>query len=185
MFAYCNNNPVNYNDPNGELGVLGWSFIGSVTISAVANAVSTAINGGSTKDCLLAAVAGGAGAAAGFGIAWVTGFSPQGNVVGRAVATAVSDIGTTIMTSGELTFENCIQVAIDVSMDVCFSTVGYYYTSSIKNEILQNYLNAGIDGLTDVAETYLLGSEPEAKNSRISAKTGGTTVVGRTYSYAN
>ena len=191
MFTYCLNNPVNRTDSGGSLGIMFWSFVGVVAISAGANAISTAISGGSLEECLLAGLAGGAGAAAGFAVAWATGFSPQGNILGRATATVVSDLGTAWLINGELTTADYVQAGIDVTMDVCFSTVGYYYTTSIENEIVQNCVNAGLDGLTDIVETKLFytTSDSASMNTNYSgflpnsAKTSGGTYQNVAYMY--
>lgn len=106
MFAYCSNNPVNSIDPNGKLGVLFWSFVGAVTIGALSNGISTGLNGGTLEECLNAAYWGGVGAAAGFGVAAITGFSPQGNIAGRATATIITDLGTAYTDRGNWTVED-------------------------------------------------------------------------------
>lgn len=46
MFAYCGNNPVNYIDSNGEFALLA-AFAVATVIAGVANAISTAVTGGS------------------------------------------------------------------------------------------------------------------------------------------
>ena len=178
MFAYCNNNPINMSDPTGELGLMFWSFVSVVGISAGANAVSTYIAGGSTEECIKAAVAGGVGAAVGFGVSMATGFTPQGNVLGRAAATAVSDLGTALLTKGTLTAEDYVQAGIDAVMDMTYSAVGYYYTTSIKSDLVQSIVNTTIDAITDVSETYLFLGGP-GSNANVSPQ----NTVGRGYKY--
>ena len=155
MFAYCNNNPVNSIDPNGKLGVLFWSFVGAVTIGALSNGISTGMNGGTLEECLNAAYWGGVGAAAGFGVAAITGFSPQGNIAGRATATIITDLGTAYTDHGKWTVEDYALACVDAVMDMCYSTISYYYTPPIESDLGKNLINAGIDALTDGIETYL------------------------------
>ncbi len=159
MFAYCLNNPVNYVDYSGKIAVetitLIVALIGTSAISGAANALSTEINGGSRENVLCAAGIGALGGAAGFGVAWLTGFSSLGALGGRATATVISDLGTSWAINGELSEDDFIQTGVDVVLDVCYSAVGYYYTVPIKSDLVENLVNAGMDGLVDIMETYL------------------------------
>lgn len=168
-YSYCKNNPVNCLDTHGD-SVIGITLIagGIVSlVSGVANAVSTAVNGGSVEDCVVAGLVGFAGGAIGFGIAWATGFSVQGAVAGRAVGSALTDLGTTAAVNGKITLTDVASTAWDVVMDSCFSTIGYYYTNPITGFIKNNFINSAIDGFTDISETYLFGSKPDNKTSNL------------------
>ena len=54
MFAYCGNNPVSRIDSSGLLWELLVAGAVAALISGVANAVSTALAGGSFEDCVAA-----------------------------------------------------------------------------------------------------------------------------------
>ena len=171
MFSYCNNNPMLYTDHTGKVDVLFWSFVAVTSISAGGNAISTWISGGSMEDCFNAALAGGAGGAAGFGVAMLFGFTPHGNIAGRATATFISDLGTAWLMNDEVTASDIVFACTDVILDVSYSAVGYYYAEPIKNELVGNALNAGLDALIDIGETYLFYSnKPSASGASQTAK---------------
>ena len=161
MFVYCGNNPVSRIDESGELWGLATLVAGAVAavISGVANAVSTAMNGGSVEDCVVAGLVGAAGGAVGFITGYTvfacTGNALAANAAGRAASTLISDIGTPWCINGEVTGQDMINTGVDLTMDLCLSTVGYYYTEPITNTILNTAANAGIDLVVDVSETYL------------------------------
>ena len=172
MFAYCGNNPVMYSDPTGEVGILFWSFVAVTVISAGANAFSTWMNGGSAEECLSAAIAGGAGGAAGFTVAAFCGFTPQGNIAGRGTATLVCDLGTALLTNGDWTTNDYINAGVDAVMDMSYSAVGYYYTAPVKNDLVQNTLNALFDAVVDIGETYLFYNNNNT-NTQVTTQPGG------------
>ena len=178
MFAYCGNSPVNSCDPNGEFGVIFWSGVAAAVISGISNAISTACNGGSVKDCLVAGAVGAVSGAVGFATAAITGFSPVGSVLGRAVASTLCDLGTAYALNGEITGRDLATTAVDVTMDVCFSTIGYYYTEPINSELGQNVLNASLDGTTDVVETILCGQNDASQVERSLNTASGRKIVG-------
>ena len=173
MFAYCRNNPVIFIDPSGEFGLL-FAFVAATVVAGVANAISTAMSGGTVEECLVAGLIGGGSAAIGFGVAALTGFSPVGNVAARAVASTICDLGTTWYRNGEITGQDIATTAVDVTIDVCFSTVTYYYTDPIKDFGKQTLLNSSIDAGVDVLETKLFASQTQVNNSANAAKIGGS-----------
>lgn len=161
MFAYCLNNPVLYTDSNGESAVL-LAFVTATVVAGVANAISTAISGGTFEECLISGLIGAGSAAVGFGIALVTGFSPVGNIAARAVSSTICDLGTAWYRNGEITGQDIATTAVDVTMDVCFSATTYYYTDSIKDFGKQTLLNSSIDAGIDVLETKLYNTDKTA-----------------------
>jgi hypothetical protein len=64
MFAYCNNNPVNYSDPSGEFGLVTLGIIISVIIGGVVSAAATAASGASVEEVIVNGVIGAGSAAA-------------------------------------------------------------------------------------------------------------------------
>ena len=160
MFAYCGNNPVGRVDVTGEL----WEIIaaGAVAaiISGISNAVNTAHTGGSLQECLVAGVVGMVGGAVGFAVAAVSGFSPLGNVAGRAITTIISDLGTNLAINGKITGTDVAFAAADAIFDVCLSTVAYYY-NPVEALIPQTAINASVDGVIDYSETALLYSHSQ------------------------
>ena len=171
-------------DPTGELGILFWSFVAVVVISAGANAFSTWTAGGSPEDCFNAAIAGGIGGAAGFGMAMFLGFTPQGNIVGRATATLVSDLTTARLNNGELTASDYAYAGVDVVMDVCYSTIGYYYTVPIRNVFVQNAVNAAFDACVDNTETYLFYNNDTPTQQTSVQRRGNYVRTGGDFRYA-
>lgn len=152
MFAYCGNNPILYTDPSGEFG-LAFAFATATIVAGIANAISTGINGGTVEECVVAGLIGAGSAAIGFGVAMLTGFSPVGNVAARAVSTTICDLGTTLYRNGEITPQDIGTTVVDVTIDVCFSTVTYYYTEPIQDFGKQTLVNSIVDGGIDVLET--------------------------------
>ena len=188
MFAYCNNNPVNYIDPSGESCVL-FAFIAATIIAGVSNAISTAISGGSVEECVVSGFIGAGSAAAGFGVTFFTGFSPWGNIAARAVSSTICDLGTTWYKNGGITGQDIATTAVDVTMDVCFSTVTYYYTDPIKDFGKQSLINSSIDASVDIFETAIYGSQTQQKALTPNTAMGkdsenGPAVIGRGYNYA-
>ena len=167
MFAYCGNNPTNRIDNSGEgWGLLIGAGVVAAVISGISNAVSTARAGGSIEDCLVAGLVGTAGGAMGFAVAAIAGFSSWGNLAGRAVATTISNLGTSLALNGEITTTDLAKNAVDVTMDVCFSTIVYYY-NPIEDLIPQTAINATVDGLIDIAENelYYMPKSNQAANN--------------------
>ena len=187
MFAYCNNNPAMYSDPSGEAGLL-FAFIAATVVAGIANAVSTAISGGSVEECLVSGLIGAGSAAVGFGIALATGFTPAGNIAARAVSSTICDLGTTWYRNGEITGQDIASTAVDVTMDVCFSTITYYYTEPIKDFGKQTLVNSTIDAAVDVSESKLFSPQSQMQaqtNASNTAKGAGyygrPSIGGRIY----
>ena len=154
MFAYCGNNPVNRSDSGGNFWEIIVAGAIAAAVSGVANAISTAINGGSVEECLVAGLIGAGSAAVGFTVAFATGFTSVGNLAGRAVASTLCDLGTTYYLNGEITNEDILYTATDVTIDVACSMYVYANTDSINNFTQQTFVNSVYDGAVDVAETY-------------------------------
>ena len=172
MFIYCGNNPVNHCDKNGNSWTLiGAGIIASV-VSGIANALATATNGGSVEECVMSGLVGMVSGAIGFGVAFATGFSTAGNIAARAVSSTICDLGTAWVTNGEITEKDIATTIVDVTIDVCYSTITYYYTDPIQDTLQQTFVNGFVDGSMDVAETYLLYSQPNTSTPVTSAPKG-------------
>jgi len=180
MFVYCNNNPTTYTDSDGESAVLA-AFLCATVVAGIANAVATAVSGGSVEECLVAGLIGAGSAAIGFGVAMATGFSPAGNIAARAVSSAVCDLGTVWYMNGEVTGRDVAKTAVDVTIDVCFSTTTYYYTDPIKGFARQTLVNSTIDGGMDVLETVLFN---EQANNNTNGAIGGSDISSAKRRYA-
>ena len=89
-YAYANNNPYKYTDPNGESPLSAFGFV----VGAIGGGLSAALNGGSGGDIVASMAAGGAtGALAGL----TFGTSLIGTMATGAVASGFSDaMGQTI-----------------------------------------------------------------------------------------
>ncbi len=146
-----------YADPTGELGLL-FGFVAATVVAGIANAISTAVSGGSVGDIIVSGLIGAGSTAVGFGIAMLSGFSPWGNLAARAVASTLSDLGTTLYRTGRITGQDIACTIVDVTLDVCFSAITYYYTDPIKDFGKQTLINSAIDGGVDVFETYVFNS---------------------------
>ena len=166
MFAYCCNNPITLADRSGSVGTLAIVCAVSATISGVANAVATAVSGGSFQDCLLAGLVGAIGGGIG---AFVGSTAPlsalAANVIGRGVATIITDLGTSLVLNGEITANDLAWTAVDTTMDMTLSPITYFY-NPIEEIVEQTVVNVFIDGVTDVSQTMLFTGEntTEVKN---------------------
>lgn len=176
MFAYCLNNSVNGYDPFGEAGLL-FAFIAATVVAGVANAISTAISGGSVEECIVSGLIGAGSAAAGFGVALATGFTPAGNIAARAVSSTICDLGTTWYRNGTITPQDIATTVVDVTIDVCFSTTTYYYTDPIKDFGKQTLLNSSIDAGVDISETILFSTQSEPSTEAARKSVGGTSPI--------
>ena len=176
MFTYCLNNSVNGYDPFGEAGLL-FAFIASTVVAGVANAISTAISSGSVEECIVSGLIGAGSAAIGFGVALATGFTPAGNIAARAAASTICDLGTTWYRNGTITSQDVAATVVDVTIDVCFSTVTYYYTDPIKDFGKQTLLNSSIDVGVDISETILFSLQSESSTEAARKSVGGTSPI--------
>ena len=156
MFAYCLNNPVAFQDGGGHsalLTTLGVMAVGGI-FGGLVNAISVASNGGSAQDCASAALAGFIGGALGVGTAALMltnpATAPYANVTGRGVATLLTDLGTSLFMNGEIKKEDVALAAFDVSTDMMFSTMIYYY-NPLTDGLSGTISNAAMDGMTDIA----------------------------------
>ena len=169
MFAYCLNNPVCYIDPNGE-AALFFAFVITTIVAGISNAISTATSGGSLEECIVSGLIGAGSSAVGFSVSFVTGFSPAGNIAARTVSSTLCVLGTTWYRNGRITGQDISATAVDVTMDVCFSTVTYHYASVIKDPIRQTVLNSSIDGGVDIIESELFSQPNSTEKSIVSVK---------------
>jgi len=62
MFAYCNNNPIMYSDPNGDLSITACILI-CAGVGFVASYLGTRITGGSRSDAFISGIYGGCSSA--------------------------------------------------------------------------------------------------------------------------
>jgi len=99
--------------------------IGGV-IGGIANAIAVGSNGGSVGERALAALAGFIGSALGTGasllMATTPATTPYADIVGRGVATFVTDICTAAFINKEITVGDVVYAAFDMTMDMTFST---------------------------------------------------------------
>ena len=159
MFAYCNNNPVIFVDREGNSGTLVAICGVSAVISGLANAISTASNGGSVEECIVAGLCGAAGGAVGAFIGVVTPIDPlRAAVLGRGVSTGIANFATAYALNGKVTTDDVIWTAVDITMDMTFSTIGYFY-NPISDAIVHASVDAVADGAFDVAQTYLFTND--------------------------
>ena len=176
MFAYCLNNPVVSRDSTGEstlLAALGVMAIGGV-IGGIANVVAVASNGGSVGDCAWAALAGFIGGALGTGVsllmATTPATAPYAAVVGRGVATFVTDLCTSGFVNKEITANDIAYAAVDATMDMTLSTIAYYY-NPVSNETAQTITNFVIDGVTDIGQNELYSQNSYTNTASIPTQT--------------
>ena len=181
MFAYCKNNPITMVDDSGSFALTA-AFVTNATVVAVSaiiagvsNAISTAVTGGSMKDCLIAGVAGAIGGAIGAGISLLKISNPLLGVVARGVATAVTDVSTSWWTNGGLTPEDGAWIAVDVVMDMTLSTIAYYY-NPVSDVVKQTAINATLDGMMDITQSKLYLGDSSNQGSATSTQNRGTKV---------
>ena len=180
MFAYCNNNPVVLQDSNGQsaLVTLGCLAVGGV-IGGIANFAAVLSNGGSARDCALGALAGFIGGVAGAGAATFMTFCsvpiPYAELSGRVVATLATDMLTSWFINGKPTKEDMTYMAVDVTMDVVFSTITYGYNKydPCTQEVKRAIANTLIDGLVDVGQNELFN--PNSTTNRNSTSSNIST----------
>ena len=74
--------------------------------------------------------------------------------------------------------QRTVRVAVNITIDFCFSGVIYGYTDPINNIAKQTLVNSTLDGIVDVSQTIILTSDdnksllPESiiKNSQSTQK---------------
>ena len=181
MFAYCKNNPITMVDDSGSFALTA-AFVTNATVVAVSaiiagvsNAISTAVTGGSMKDCLIAGVAGAIGGAIGASISLLKISNPLLGVVARGVATAVTDVSTSWWTNGGLTPEDGAWIAVDVVMDMTLSPIAYYY-NPVSDVVKQTAINATLDGMMDITQSKLYLGDSSNQGSATSTQNRGTKV---------
>ena len=181
MFAYCLNNPIILQDSMGQsalLTTLGCMAIGGA-IGGIANCIAVASNGGSARDCALGALAGFVGGVAGAGAAVLMTLcpatTPYAELGGRVVATLATDMLTSWFINGKPTKEDMTYMAVDVTMDVFFSTITYGYNKydPCTQEVKRAIANTLIDGLVDVGQNELFN--PNSTTNRNSTSSNIST----------
>ena len=155
LFAYCGNNPVSRYDITGKSWIVAAAGIAVALISGISNAINTASPGGTVEECLLAGLVGVASGGIGFAIAYSTKFSQPGCIAARAVSSLICNLGTALVLNGSVTWDDVGLAAVDVTFNVCISTVTYYY-NPLADIFQHNTLDAIIDGLVDYAEVKIL-----------------------------
>ena len=177
MFAYCGNNPINYSDHSGAAPAIIWGYLAASLVCGVSNAVPVVRNGGTFVEGLKAFGVGMVGGATGFGVAHLMKFTPQGAVFGRGVSTIICDIGTAWVLTGTVAEKDIVTVSVDFVMDTLFSTVSYYYTEGISQQI-RYWIDPIIDGLVDNLESYLFFEDNSLSTNEVQR---GNTFGGRTH----
>lgn len=182
MFAYCLNNPVVLQDGNGQSAIVtvGCYAIAGV-IGGAANCISIARSGGSKRDCALGALAGFIGGVAGAFAATVMVKCPATSryteVGGRVIATLVTDLCTSWFINGKPTKEDMTYMAVDVTMDVVFSTIGYGYNKydPRTQELKRALTNTLIDGFVDVGQNELFNPNSTTNRNTTSSNNSAAT----------
>jgi len=189
MYTYCLNNPVVLQDSVGQsalLTTLGCLAVGGV-IGGIANCITVVSSGGSARDCALGALAGFVGGVAGAGAAVLMTLcpatTPYAEVGGRVIATLATDFFTSWFINGKPTKEDMTYMAVDVTMDIVFSTVTYGYNplDPVQNSLSRSLVNTTVDGLTDIGQNELFNSN--SMTNRNSTSTNGSTAINSTARY--
>ena len=154
MFAYCNNSPILFCDSNGQLGLFAIGAIAAAVISGISNAVATAVDGGTVTECLVAGAIGAATGVVGYLIGSINPAVLGYAVAGRAVSSAICNIGTTLYRKGRLTSDDIAHTMVDVVVDASFSTIGYYYTDSLGS-VPKTIVCGMLDGSMDTFEEVI------------------------------
>lgn len=75
--------------------------------------------------------------------------------MGRACGSFVADVTYEKFETGTVDKRNLGYYAVDVTIDACLSTVGYYYAPDAASKpIKRAIINGIIDAETDILETY-------------------------------
>lgn len=127
------------------------------------------------RDCLIAGAAGAIGGAIGALISVSTPPLPVYDVIARGFATAVTDVGTSLLTNGGLTPEDGAWIAVDVVMDMTLSPIAYYY-NPVSDVVKQTAINATLDGMMDITQSKLYLGDSSNQGSTTSAQSRGTKV---------
>ena len=181
MFSYCLNNPVVLQDSMGQsalLTTLGCLAIGGV-IGGIANYIAVVSSGGSARDCALGALAGFVGGVAGAGAAVLMTLcpatTPYAEVGGRVIATLATDFCTSWFINGKVTKEDFAYTAVDITMDLVFSTITYGYVpfDPAKQVYKRAIVNTTIDGIVDVGQNELFN--PNSTTNRNSTSSNYST----------
>jgi len=184
MFAYCNNNPVNYSDPSGYAGILTSVII--VVSVGITNGAVNAYTGGS----FWAGFAGGAaGAAIGLLTSWAMPLclnvsATTADLTARAVGSIICNYATAGIDEGSIINDRTPANTFDVVMDVCYSCVFYYYTDPVKQIAKESgvaFLNTMLDIGIDAMEAILY-SDVESSTKPSSNAGGGKYFVSTCYS---
>ena len=136
MFAYCENNPVNRSDPNGE--VFG-EIIGGAILGGVINVATTCLIAGLKGEDISAGTVVGAFVSGAIGGALTFSYAGRAAaIVVNAAAGAVGYITTQVIDGKEVTFGGAAKAALSGAVTGAISGKGIF-----KNK-----------GVADAAETY-------------------------------
>ena len=184
MFAYCNNNPTNFMDKTGELPVELWVALGVGVISGISNAASVWANGGTLGEGLIAGGIGAIGGVIGFGVAYITKGTPQGLVAARAISSGISNLGAAWATDRNISATELAMLGVDIVMDACFSTIGYYYTDPISSSIKRDLVNAAMDAGIDVVESFTFSGISSTESNSSTSYIPPAVIRGGNHRYA-
>ena len=184
LFTYCCNNPVNYNDPSGNLAVTATILIAAIVGGAIAGSVVNTVSYLSTNEeatvggvaCALTigAVTGGLGGAAGaLGGGWAIGLSITAGLISGTYTAVMTEgpfeqkllngLSSAIFTGGGSYLGSLIpldglSVGLTVAGNAIFGmTIGGYL--EIANALIQGWIGKGFENhTTKTAQHSMLAS---------------------------
>lgn len=165
MFAYCNNNPICCDDPEGEL--FGW--VGAVVgaaVGAVVGAVSAAVTGGDVKDIIINAVSCAAAGAVIGATANLEAGAAVGRVVGAGLCAAGAYVDARLNGADVGTSLACAGVTFGFSMYA--SSISAFAGTTIAGAVVDSTIGLG---LTTCAAAVSTGLVKNNVNARTRAET--------------
>lgn len=173
MFAYCENNPVNREDPSGQFAITTALVIGGVAVTLLSGldmGISAHDSGQSFWKGFAAGCIGGL-LSYGLGVLMVESGAaaahPRGTaMLTRAVGTATSDLANDLFQDGTLSNCDFGMIAADVALDVSLSAMYGSPLSNVGKTPIGSILTGTVDGIIDVAQTKYLFNNQYEKPSR-------------------
>ena len=157
LFVYCNNNPINFSDPNGQIiGLIIGAGLLVSAISGVSMGVSAEMCGQDFWKGFKAGCAGGA-----VGYLFTIGGHP---IAGRGAATFTSDLYYEYLLNGNLDNMDWALFTADVLMDMSLELPFALQGEGIAAKALGAIPGSVIDGTIDVGQTAMYFT-PEAQAS--------------------